>query len=77
MSSWLIWIIIGLILVFIEIFAHKFLFSSIGSSAIIVGIFDKFGIDKFYTQLIIFLIISAINIFVIRKLVSKYLIKAK
>ncbi len=77
LSYWLLWIILGLILIFIEIFTHKFIFLSIGFSAIITGIFNILGIEKFIILLIVFLLLTAFNILFLRKIVSKYLIKHK
>ncbi len=74
MLSWLIWIVIGLILIFIEIFAHKFIFLSIGISAVITGIINILGIKNLIVLLIIFLIIVCLNILFLRKLITKYLI---
>jgi len=77
LSYWLLWIILGLILIFIEIFTHKFIFFSIGLSAIITGMFNILGIEKFIILLIVFLLLTVFNIFFLRKIVSKYLIKHK
>ena len=77
MSSWLIWIILGLILIFIEIFTHKFIFSSIGFSAVITGILNILGIEKFIILLILFLLLTVLNILFLRKFISKYFIKDK
>jgi len=77
LSYWLIWIILGLILIFIEIFTHKFIFLSIGVSLIIIGIIIILGIKNIFMIFIIFLFITILNVFFLRKMISKYLIKKK
>lgn len=71
MDIWMIWVIAGIICVIIEIFTPGFFFMSIGTSAIITGLFALI-ISNIYIQFAIFIIISSLIFVNIKKLSKKF-----
>lgn len=63
-----IWVIVGVLMMIVEIFATSFFFLFIGIGALVTALLSWIGItDNLITQLVVFSVISAASMLIFRK----------
>lgn len=75
MTIWLILFIVGLLLFVLEVFCRNLFCISFGAASLCTGIINIIAHTDILVSILIFLMISLMNIFFLKNLLNKLLVK--
>jgi len=75
MVIWLVLIIAGLLLIFLEVFFHNLILMSFGVAALFTGFINILGMRNILILILIFCLFSLLNLFVLKNLLRRLIRK--
>jgi len=75
MLIWLILIVAGLLLIFLEIFFNNLILMSFGVAALFTGMLNIIGVQNILILILFFCLFSLLDLFVLKKLLRRLIRK--
>jgi len=75
MLIWLILIVAGLLLIFLEIFFNNLILMSFGIAAIFTGMLSIIGVQNILILILFFCLLSLLDLFVLKKMLRRLIRK--